>query len=132
MPQIAVRLSAAELEELDAAIASGLVRSRAEGVRLGLELLRRRHREDVIARDYVRAYRDAPLDDAEERWLDALRGHPAEVDLDQRHGVQAPSAANCDVIVNVRKEQLTRRRGELDPQTRRALDDALRVALELE
>lgn len=59
------------------------------------------------------------------------RGHRVEVELDSRHGVD-PSVANCDVVVNVRKDELLRRRGELDPETLRRLDDALRLALGLD
>jgi mRNA interferase MazF len=61
-----------------------------------------------------------------------LRGHVAEVELDGRHGVSSPSAANCDLLATVAKDRLTRRRGSLDPETLRRLDDALRVALGLD
>jgi mRNA-degrading endonuclease toxin of MazEF toxin-antitoxin module len=60
------------------------------------------------------------------------RGHPAEVELAHNHGVEDPSFANCDWIVNVAKEHFVRRRGELDPVTLRRLGAALVIALGLD
>lgn len=61
-----------------------------------------------------------------------IRGHPAEIELDERHGLDRACAANCDVIVNVAKSALVRRRGGLDPATMRRMDAALVIALGLE
>lgn len=61
-----------------------------------------------------------------------VRGHVAEVELTQAHGVQEPSVANCDWLVNVAKDRLVRRRGTLDPVTIRRLDAALIIALGLD
>jgi mRNA-degrading endonuclease toxin of MazEF toxin-antitoxin module len=60
------------------------------------------------------------------------RGHPAEVELTHSHGVEDPSFANCDWIVNVAKEHFVGRRGELDPATLRRLGAALVIALGLD
>jgi mRNA-degrading endonuclease toxin of MazEF toxin-antitoxin module len=60
------------------------------------------------------------------------RGHVAEVELSKAHGVQEPSFANCDWIVNVAKERFVHRRGALDPLTIRHLNAALVVALGLD
>lgn len=61
-----------------------------------------------------------------------VRNHVAEVALTGEHGVEEPSAANCDWIVNVAKDRLVRRRGALDPFTLRRLDAALVIALGLD
>lgn len=61
-----------------------------------------------------------------------VRGHPAEVELSRSHGVDEPSVANCDWIMNLPKASLLRRRGALDPITTRRLNAALVVALELD
>jgi mRNA-degrading endonuclease toxin of MazEF toxin-antitoxin module len=61
-----------------------------------------------------------------------IRGHVAEVELNRRHGVQEPSAANCDWLITVAKDRLIRQRGQLDPATIRRLNAALVVALGLD
>lgn len=61
-----------------------------------------------------------------------VRDHVAEVELSRSHGVQEPSVANCDWIINVAKDRLLRRRGALDPLTRRRLNAALVLALGLD
>lgn len=61
-----------------------------------------------------------------------LRGHVAEVELGREHGLAGACAANCDVVLNVRKSDLTRLRGRLDPVALRRFDDALRVAQALD
>jgi mRNA interferase MazF len=61
-----------------------------------------------------------------------MRGHVAEVELTRSHGVEEPSVANCDWLVNVAKDRFIRRRGELDPFTTRRLNAALVVALGLD
>lgn len=61
-----------------------------------------------------------------------IRGHPAEVELSSSHGVDEPSAANCDWIVTISKDRLLRRRGMLDPATLRRVNAALVIALGLD
>ena len=61
-----------------------------------------------------------------------VRGHVAEVELTRAHGVDEPSAANCDWIINVAKDRLLRRRGMLDAVTLRHLNAALVLALGLD
>lgn len=61
-----------------------------------------------------------------------LRGHPAEVELTREHGVDEPSAANCDWITTLAKTRLIRQRGSLDPVTIRRLGAALVLALGLD
>lgn len=60
------------------------------------------------------------------------RGHVAEVELSSSHGVEDPSFANCDWIVNVAKDRLVHRRGALDPVTLRRLSAAVVIALGLD
>jgi mRNA interferase MazF len=61
-----------------------------------------------------------------------VRGHPAEVELSKAHGVDEPSAANCDWLMTVAKDRLLRRRGQLDPVTIRRINAALVLALGLD
>jgi mRNA interferase MazF len=61
-----------------------------------------------------------------------VRDHVAEVELSPEHGVQEPSVANCDWLVNVAKDRFVRRRGTLDPFTMRRLNAALVIALGLD
>ncbi len=58
-----------------------------------------------------------------------IRDHVAEVELSHAHGVQEPSVANCDWVVNIAKDRLLRRRGALDPLTLRRLNATLVLAL---
>lgn len=71
MTQIAVRLSEAELRTLDAAIAGGAFRSRAEAVRAGIRMLEDGLREQRVAASYRAGYGGAALTDDEQRVLDA-------------------------------------------------------------
>ncbi|HTR72669.1 MAG TPA: ribbon-helix-helix domain-containing protein [Solirubrobacteraceae bacterium] len=71
MSQIAVRLSEEELRMLDAAVAEGTFRSRAEAVRAGVHLLERELRETRIGASYHAAYTSTPPTDEETRLLDA-------------------------------------------------------------
>jgi len=61
-----------------------------------------------------------------------VRGHLAEVELDERHGLDHVCVANCDVVVNVPKALLGRRRGALDVETLRRVDATLKIALDLD
>jgi Arc/MetJ-type ribon-helix-helix transcriptional regulator len=70
MSQIAVRLTEGELRALDAAVAEGTFRSRAEAVRAGLQLLEDELREQRIAASYRAAYTASALTDDETRALD--------------------------------------------------------------
>jgi len=60
-----------------------------------------------------------------------IRGHRAEVALDQAEGLDHPSVANCDEIFTLPKAYLRRYRGRLGPEALARLDDALTVALDL-
>jgi len=61
-----------------------------------------------------------------------VRELPTEVPLGQAHGLARDCVANCDNIFTIPKSSLGRRRGTLGPGDRRQLDDALRIALELD
>jgi mRNA-degrading endonuclease toxin of MazEF toxin-antitoxin module len=61
-----------------------------------------------------------------------VRDHVAEIELTGAHGIEEPSVANCDWVVNVAKDRLLRRRGVLDPMTLRHLNAALVLALGLD
>lgn len=71
MSQIAVRLTDAELRALDAAVAGGAFRSRADAVREGIRLLEHELRERRVADSYRAAYAEAQLSDDEATMLDA-------------------------------------------------------------
>jgi mRNA interferase MazF len=58
--------------------------------------------------------------------------HVAEVELSRAHGVEEPSVANCDWIINVATDRLLRRRGGLDSLTLRRLNATLVLALGLD
>jgi mRNA interferase MazF len=61
-----------------------------------------------------------------------VRDLPTEVALGPGEGLRRECVVNCDNLFTVPKALLTRRRGALGPEQLRALDDALRVALELD
>jgi mRNA-degrading endonuclease toxin of MazEF toxin-antitoxin module len=61
-----------------------------------------------------------------------VRDHVAEVELTRAHGVEEPSVANCDWVINIAKDRLLRRRGMLDPTTLRHLNAALVLSLGLD
>jgi mRNA-degrading endonuclease toxin of MazEF toxin-antitoxin module len=61
-----------------------------------------------------------------------LRNHLAEVELTRDHGVEEPSVANCDWVINLAKDRLLHRRGMLDPIVLRRLNAALVLALGLD
>lgn len=79
MSQIAVRLTDSELRELDSAVSAGGFRTRADAIREGIHLLRRKTREDLIAASYRRAYAENPLSDDEAQMLDAAADLAAEL-----------------------------------------------------
>lgn len=81
MSQIAVRLTADELRELDSMVVAGDFRTRAQAVREGIRLLRREAREQRIAAAYRRGYAESPLTDDESRMLDAATELAADLPL---------------------------------------------------
>jgi Arc/MetJ-type ribon-helix-helix transcriptional regulator len=81
MSQIAVRLSASELSQLDAAVRAGKFSSRAEAVRAGIAMLVAGSREERISRAYARAYTAVPLTEDEAQMLDAAAGLADELPL---------------------------------------------------
>lgn len=60
-----------------------------------------------------------------------VRGLPTEVPVGLRQGLRRESVVNCDNILTLPKAALRNRRGQLDPESTRRLDAALRVALGL-
>jgi Arc/MetJ-type ribon-helix-helix transcriptional regulator len=79
MPQIAIRLSDAELVVLDRTVEDGRFASRADAVRSGMELLSRQLRERAIERSYRQGYDAHPLDDDERHALDAAAALAADL-----------------------------------------------------
>jgi Arc/MetJ-type ribon-helix-helix transcriptional regulator len=71
MSQIAVRLTGEELRLLDAAVAEGTFRSRAEAVRAAIKLLGGELREARVADSYRAAYAETALTADESHVLDA-------------------------------------------------------------
>ena len=61
-----------------------------------------------------------------------IRGLPSEVPVGMGSGLDHDSVVNCDNVHTLRRERLTRKRGELGPELVRRLDAALSVALGLE
>ncbi|MEM1013106.1 MAG: type II toxin-antitoxin system PemK/MazF family toxin [Planctomycetota bacterium] len=61
-----------------------------------------------------------------------IRGWETEVVLSpERHGLRKTSVASCDNVLTVKKSYLIRRMGELDLDTMNAIDDAIKIALDL-
>lgn len=60
-----------------------------------------------------------------------VRDLPTEVPLGTANGLARDCVANCDNVFTIPKRALERRRGALDPEQLRRLDDALRIALDL-
>jgi Arc/MetJ-type ribon-helix-helix transcriptional regulator len=71
MSQIAVRLTDAELAQLDSLVHDGEFRTRAEAVRAGIRSLSDTARERRIRLSYENAYGHAPLTHDEAALLDA-------------------------------------------------------------
>lgn len=61
-----------------------------------------------------------------------VRDLPTEVPLGPEHGLRRECVANCDNLFTLPKSALGKRRGQLDPVTRRQLNDALKIALGLD
>lgn len=71
MPQLVTRLSDDLVEAVDALVAAGVVASRSEAVRVGLERIVDRHRRDVIGEQIVSGYRTLPQLQDDHGWTDA-------------------------------------------------------------
>jgi len=61
-----------------------------------------------------------------------IRELPTELPLGTQNGLARECVANCDNLFTIPKRTLERRRGALDQEQLRRLNDALRVALELD
>ncbi|MBA2419828.1 MAG: type II toxin-antitoxin system PemK/MazF family toxin [Thermoleophilaceae bacterium] len=61
-----------------------------------------------------------------------VRDLPAEVLLDERHGLDCESVVNCDNLLTVPKTSMALRRGSLGVGELEALAEALAIALELD
>ena len=61
-----------------------------------------------------------------------VRGLRTEVPLGPDQGLEDECVANCDNLFTIPKRALGRRRGGLGPDDMRRLNDALRVALDLD
>lgn len=59
------------------------------------------------------------------------RGHRAEVPLGPQQGLERESVANCDEIQTLRKDRLARRRGSVGLEQMRAIEEGVRLSLEL-
>lgn len=79
MSQIAVRLTDAELAQLDSLVDNGEFRTRAEAVRAGIRSLSDAARERRIRISYENAYRQTPLTHDETALLDAAATLAAEL-----------------------------------------------------
>lgn len=56
---------------------------------------------------------------------------PTELLIDHREGMREVSVVNCDELSTITKDRLVRRIGRLSAEKIDALDDALRLALQL-
>ena len=70
MAQLVTRVDDGLVERIDELVADGVVASRSEAVRLGLESLLERTRRSRIAAEIVEAYRRRPQVEAEVGWAD--------------------------------------------------------------
>ncbi len=70
MSQLVTRLSDDLLAEVDGLVAEGVVASRSEAVRVGLQTLVEQHRRSVVGRRIVDGYRHAPQTSDELAGLD--------------------------------------------------------------
>lgn len=61
-----------------------------------------------------------------------IRDLSTEVLIDEEHGLRSESAINCDNLLTVPKDALVRYRGSLGPIEMAQLNDALRLALDLD
>ena len=70
MPQLVTRLDDGLMAEVDALVADGIVASRSEAVRLGLERLVDLHQRQRVGASIVEAYRREPQTEEEVAGLD--------------------------------------------------------------
>lgn len=70
MPQLVTRVDDQLADAVDELIASGLVASRSEAVRLALEQLIDRHRRDATGAQIADAYTRVPQSEEEMGWSD--------------------------------------------------------------
>ncbi len=70
MAQLVTRVEDELAAAVDQLVEAGIVGSRSEAVRLGLERLVDRFRRDEIGAQIARGYRDQPQSDAEIGWVD--------------------------------------------------------------
>ena len=70
MAQVVARLDDDLAAAVDELVASGVMASRSEAVRVGLERLVDRHRRDRIGQEIVDAYRRMPQTEEELAWTD--------------------------------------------------------------
>jgi Arc/MetJ-type ribon-helix-helix transcriptional regulator len=70
MAQLVTRVDDDLAAAVDDLVAAGVVASRSEAVRLGLERLVDRHRRDEIGARITSGYRARPQSDAEVAWAD--------------------------------------------------------------
>jgi len=61
-----------------------------------------------------------------------VRGFVAEVAIGSAEGLDHDCVVNCNDLSTIPKRMLTRKRGRLGPGATRQLDDALRIALDLD
>jgi len=70
MSQLVARLNDELLAQVDGLVAEGVVGSRSDAVRVGLQGLVERHRRQLVGRRIVDGYRQAPQTDDELMGLD--------------------------------------------------------------
>jgi Arc/MetJ-type ribon-helix-helix transcriptional regulator len=70
MGQLVTRVDDEVIAAIDELVAAGVVGSRSEAVRLGLQRLLDRHRRDEIGARIVEGYRSHPQDARELGWAD--------------------------------------------------------------
>jgi mRNA interferase MazF len=61
-----------------------------------------------------------------------IRGLPTEVPIGPAQGLARDCVVNCDNLFTIPKQAISRRRGELDPESLERLRTALMIALDLE
>ncbi|WP_426571926.1 ribbon-helix-helix protein, CopG family [Aquihabitans sp. McL0605] len=70
MTQVVARLDDALAADLDALVASGVVASRSEGIRVAIERFVDEHRRAEVGRQIVAGYVAVPQDDDDGLWSD--------------------------------------------------------------
>lgn len=71
MPQLVTRVADELAASVDELVAAGVVASRSDAVRIGLERLVDRHRRDRIGAQIAAGYSATPQTEAELGWTDA-------------------------------------------------------------